>query len=384
MMIHSRISRMGLLAPAVALLAFASAGPLTAASEEETGRKYHEELSKQYRVYKDARVTEIGEKVKHVTGIHDVEFFAIDMGKDDAPNAFQIPNHIYATKSLLKDFDDISLTFIMGHEMGHQAGHHLAKQNKKNQQTGLLAVLVGTIFGVRPNTAGDIAINIAGGAMVNSYSRGQENEADLFGLNVIHDLGIPFKKAAEAFQKLGGGRSENSTLNALFGSHPMMKDRIERTGSADEWLQQRPVDVYESSGRDIAVIWKHPGEDPIDQNTAKLRQEVRLEMQRRGYRPAADTQTKIWTMLSRVESLDAAGLAKVSNELGAKWLMTSTNLKFGKDNEWEGTAIDGHGGTRVKIKWKFKDAAGLADYFELAVKNISAGMFDKDGNPIKK
>ncbi len=351
-----------------------SAAPAAAFNEEEYGRRFHAEISKKYRVYEDPRLTEIGRRVSEVAHVRGVRFFAVDMGKDEQLNAFQVPGHIYATKSLLKEFDDISLTFIMGHELGHESGRHLSRQVRRNQTAGVAAVLLGAIFGVKSNTVGDYAINLAGLAYVNQYSQAQEREADLFGLNVLHDLGIPFEKAAEAFKKLGGGRSESRTLNAVFGSHPTMRERIQRSGSAEEWLSMRAVDIYEGEGRRIAVLWRYTGDDPMPEGERRLREELRKEMSALGYTRRDPGSPRVWTALSRAEKLDAAGLRSLGEALGADWLMIQSGLD--QRRGWSGQVVGLERMVRVPVSWKFRQPSEIPGFFRLSIDNIASGKHD--------
>lgn len=364
-----------LLAAAAALSTLLlGASPAAAFDEEEYGRRFHEEISKKYRVYEDPRLTEIGRRVSEVAQVRGVKFYALDMGKDEQLNAFQVPGHIYATKSLLKEFDDISLTFIMGHELGHESGRHLSRQVRRNQTAGIAAVLLGAIFGVKSNTVGDYAINLAGLAYINQYSQEQEREADLFGLNVLYDLGIPFEKAAEAFKKLGGDRKESRTLNAVFGSHPMMRERIQRTGSASEWLTMRPVDIYEGNGRRIAVLWRYTGDDPMGENEKRLRAELRREMTARGYTYRDPGSPRVWTALSRAEKLDAVGLRALGDALGAQWLMIQSGLDSRRG--WSGQVVGLERMVRVPVAWKFRQPGEIVDFFQVSIENISSGRHD--------
>ncbi|MCC6484364.1 MAG: M48 family metalloprotease [Armatimonadetes bacterium] len=344
----------------VSLALVAAPSSSYALNEQKLGEQYHQELQKQYRVYKDPRVTEIGRRVSDVAGIHDVEFFAIDMGRNDQPNAFQIPNHIYATKSLLKEFDDTALTFILGHELGHQNGHHLAKQVKKNQTIGIGAAILGAIIGVRPNTVGDYAINIAGGALVNQYSREQETEADTFGLEVLHDLGIPYQKAADSFKKLAGDRKEDKTMNTLFGSHPLMAKRIQNAASAGEWLGMRAVDVFDGPAGHFAVVWPHPTEGELPPDLQRLRQSVRVELSRQGIKLAVNQPSStlpIWTRLSRLEVLEGQDIDYVASQIKADRMIAGTRIDKGR---WQGVILDAGRKERQDINWDATNPARLA------------------------
>lgn len=327
--------------------------PARAIDEDAVGRDYHRQLSKEYRVYENDRMTRIGKQVSDVAGISGVQFFGIDMGSKDQPNAFQIPNHIYATKSLLKDFDDVALTFIVAHELGHQAGHHLAKQMNQNQRTAIGAALLGAIFGIRSNSVGGFAINLAGGAIINQYSRGQEEEADLYGLMIIHDMGISFKEAAASFKKLGGDRSESRTLNALFGTHPVMRDRIGRAETADKWLVMRPVDIVSRGNRSVALVWPHPGEDSISKTQSELRTSAIRQLTDDGYSvKALGSNNRLWTKLFRLESLQSGDLGQVRSALGVDGFASANRIRGGKleaslwktgDSKWKPVKWDANG-----------------------------------------
>lgn len=348
-----------------------AAGPTLALDEEKIGNDYHKELCKKYKVYETPRVTEAGRKVCDVAGISNVKFYAIDMGKDDSPNAFQIPGHIYATKSLLKELDDISLIFILGHELGHESGHHLAKQTKKNQSLGIFAAILEVATGVKANSVGDIVINIAGGAILNKYSRTQESEADVFGLQVIHDLGIPFSKAAESFRKIGGGRSENRTLNSLFGSHPMMKDRISRADTADKWLMMRATDIYRSASKNIAVIWPFYGENPFPAALSKQRTALVPEMARLGFDASVPNKSlPIWTKLSRLEALAPEPTAELGKVLNAEMLVDISAIN--KKDEWQVCVFDVKNARRMQLQWKSPNPTKLASLIKDAVRAPSS------------
>ncbi len=347
------------MAAAVCVLAAYSPEPALALNEKEAGNQYHQQLSREYKVTKDARVTELGKKVGEFSGAYDVEYYAIDLGKDDQPNAFQTPYHIYATKSLLKDFDDISLTYILAHEMGHQVGHHLVKQNKKNQTIGIGAAILQTVFGIGSSTLGGYAINIAGGALINKYSREQEQEADLFGLEVIHDMGIPFAKAADSFRKLGGSSGGSRTMNSLFGSHPLMKDRIGRAETADKWLTMRAADLYKSDKQTIAVVWPYMIEKPLSANTQSLRDGLKAQMSSAGYRHAApDGKAPIWAKMHRLEELDPDDVGEVASTLGANRLVVLKSVD--KKNKAKVAVLSPGASKRSDVEWKDLKPQSLA------------------------
>lgn len=352
------------------LLAVASVGILLggqrafAIDERKIGDDYAKQLAKQYKVYEDPRVTEIGNKISEVAGITGMHFYAIDEGKQDQPNAFQIPYHIYATKSLLKLMDNTSLSFILGHEMGHQMYHHLAKQMQHDQNTSIFAAILGAVVGIRPNTAGDFALQIAGGALINKYSRKQEGQADVFGLEVIHDLGIPFTTAAASFKKLGADH-QSRFMNSLFGNHPMMKDRISKADTANKWLFMRPTDVFKSPNGNVAVVWPFVGEGTPTEQVRSLRAGLRDAMELRGYTLSEPSQyLRIWAKLHMIYELPPDVVSNVAHDLGAQWLVDAEDVSSG--NDVHGYVFDIRNGTRVEAKWTPRDGAQLGSLIQQA------------------
>ncbi len=355
----------------LAAIAVGTAVPVVALNETKVGEQYHQELSKKYRVYKDQRVVDIGQRVSDAAGIHGVDFYAIDMGREDSANAFQIPNHVYATKTLLREFDDAGVTFILAHELGHQNGHHLAKQQKKNQTIGIGAALLGALFGVKSNSVGDYAISIAGGAMANSYSRTQETEADVFGLQVLHDLGVSYDAAAESFKKLKGKSKEDKTTNALFGSHPLLSARIDRAQSADKWLGMRQVDIFTGPVGSIAVIWPSSGDEPLPSEVQRLRRDLKDELRQGGYRLAerqAGPSDRIWTKLLRVEELDGPDSEELARVIGADYIVSAKSINKGT---WTGVTVDIAGKERKAIEWDATSPSKLASKIADAARKVT-------------
>jgi STE24 endopeptidase len=81
--------------------------------------------------------------------------------------------------------------------------------------------------------------------VTNAYSRWQEHQADVFGLEVIHGI-VPDSKevASHAFQVLGEVSLDEPNPNPFIEfwlySHPSISERIAFTQSYDPWSSGTP------------------------------------------------------------------------------------------------------------------------------------------------
>ena len=102
-------------------------------------------------------------------------------------NAFALPGgQIFITAALLNKLEtEAQLAGVLGHEVGHVIGRHSAEHLAKQKLTQGLISAVGV--GVDPN-AGRMAASI--GQMINmKYGRGDELEADKFGIALMSEAG---------------------------------------------------------------------------------------------------------------------------------------------------------------------------------------------------
>lgn len=106
----------------------------------------------------------------------------------DVVNAFALPGgYVYVTRGLLAlAKDEAEVAGVLAHEIGHVTAHHSAERQTRQTITGLLAAGVGLVLG--SPELGQIA-ELGGGALVASYSRGQELEADQLGIATLERAG---------------------------------------------------------------------------------------------------------------------------------------------------------------------------------------------------
>jgi len=126
----------------------------------------------------------------------------------------------------LKLTDD-EAAIVMGHEIAHALREHgrerLAKSNLTNAGAKALGFGLSAIFGIDPNltnTATGIGANLA----ILKFSRGDETEADLVGLDIVARAGYDPRAGVALWQKMGMV-SKNAPMEWL-STHPAGKSRI--------------------------------------------------------------------------------------------------------------------------------------------------------------
>jgi len=146
-------------------------------------------------------------------------------------NAYAFPGgSIACTRGILLSLDnEAELAALLGHELGHVNARHTAQQMSKGILTqavvGGLSVLVGT----RGATYGELASQlgmIGAGALLASYSRDNEREADALGMEYMVQTGYGPQGMIGLMDMLRGlSKSKPSTIELMFATHPMSDER---------------------------------------------------------------------------------------------------------------------------------------------------------------
>jgi predicted Zn-dependent protease len=152
------------------------------------------------------------------------------LGDSKTVNAFALPGgQIFITEGLMNRLDnEAQLAGVLGHEIGHVINRHSAQQMAKGQLGQLLTVAVGVGAGGNDDR-GQKAQLIA--AMVNhmsqlKFSRGDESEADRYGLKYMAEAGYDpsaMLDVMKILEKASGDRNPPEFL----ATHPLPKARLE-------------------------------------------------------------------------------------------------------------------------------------------------------------
>ena len=146
-------------------------------------------------------------------------------------NAYAFPGgSIAITRGiLLKIENEAELAALIGHELGHVNARHTAESMSKGVLTravvGGIAAYVGSANQGYGNIASQVGM-LGAGALLASYSRENEREADRLGLDYMVKAGYSpdgFVGLMDILQSLH--KSKPSAIELMFATHPMSDER---------------------------------------------------------------------------------------------------------------------------------------------------------------
>jgi len=143
-------------------------------------------------------------------------------------NAFCMPGGKIAFFTGILDklqLSDDEAAMVMGHEMAHALREHARARIAKSQATGVGLSIAAQLFGL--GQLGDVAANVGTQLLTLKFSRDDEIEADLVGLELAARAGYnPDASVSlwEKMQRAAGGAGGPAFLS----THPAQPDRIRR------------------------------------------------------------------------------------------------------------------------------------------------------------
>ncbi|SFB86728.1 Zn-dependent protease with chaperone function [Polaromonas sp. OV174] len=127
----------------------------------------------------------------------------------------------------LKLSDD-EAAMIMGHEMAHALREHARARIAKSQGTGTLLSLGAQLLGL--GQLGDVAASIGTQLLTLRFSRDDETDADLVGLELAARAGYNPQAAVSLWEKMGQA-SAGAGGPSFLSTHPSGPDRIQQLQS---------------------------------------------------------------------------------------------------------------------------------------------------------
>ncbi|BBO75280.1 peptidase M48 [Desulfosarcina widdelii] len=147
-------------------------------------------------------------------------------------NAYAFPGgSIACTRGILLDLEnEAELGALLGHELGHVNARHTAaimsKAQVANMAVGGLAILTSVAVG---STAGNLAGQLGqlgSGALLASYSRDNERQADSLGMEYMARSGYGPQGMVGLMEMLNNmNQHKTSSVELLFATHPMSAER---------------------------------------------------------------------------------------------------------------------------------------------------------------
>ena len=148
-------------------------------------------------------------------------------------NAYAFPGgSIAVTRGILLSLEnEAELAALLGHELGHVNARHTAQQMSKGMVTqavvGGLSVLAGTQGRMYGQVASQLG-TIGAGALLASYSRNNEREADALGMQYMVSTGYGSQGFIGLMDLLRSlGKHKPNAIELMFATHPMSEERYQ-------------------------------------------------------------------------------------------------------------------------------------------------------------
>ena len=239
-------------------------------------------------------------------------------------NAYAFPGgSIACTRGILLDLEnEAELGALLGHELGHVNARHTAaimsKAQVTNMAVGGLAILTSVAVG---STAGNLAGQLGqlgSGALLASYSRDNERQADSLGMEYMARSGYGPQGMVGLMEMLNSmNQHKTSSVELLFATHPMSAERY-RTA-----VNQATNDYQRYNGQPL-------NRERYMDNTAGLRK------MKGAIKKMQDGETAMGKEeYSQAESLFKEALAQAPEDYVGLLLMAKCQLMQKKDAEAE-------------------------------------------------
>ncbi len=142
-------------------------------------------------------------------------------------NAFCMPGGKIAFYTGILDqlkLTDDEAAMVMGHEMAHALREHARAQMAKSQATNIGLRLGAQLLGL--GDWGNAAASLGGQLLSLKFSRGDESDADLVGLEMAARAGYQPQAAVSLWRKMGEATGGGSSGLAFLSTHPSGPQRI--------------------------------------------------------------------------------------------------------------------------------------------------------------
>lgn len=153
-------------------------------------------------------------------------------------NAYAFPGgSIAATRGILLALEnEAQLAALLGHELGHVNARHTAEQMSKGVLTNAFVGGVAAFAGTKSSALGNLANKlgmVSAGALLASYSRDNEREADALGLKYMVQSDYNptgFVGLMDMLRRMS--KYKPGAIELMFATHPMSDERYQTTVKA--------------------------------------------------------------------------------------------------------------------------------------------------------
>ena len=121
--------------------------------------------------------------------------------------------------------NDDEVAMIMGHEMAHALREHARERLAKSQATGIGLSIASQLLGL--GQLGDVAANLGTQLLTLKYSRDDETESDLVGLEIAARGGYKPEASVTLWQKMQAASGGSGGSPSFLSTHPSGANRIQ-------------------------------------------------------------------------------------------------------------------------------------------------------------
>lgn len=217
------------------LLVVLTACSISDEQEVAFGRENAQKINEAIPLVTDPRATaylsDLGRSIASRTSRSDLEWHFAIVNSDEV-NAFALPGgYIYVNRGLVERAQRLEqLAGVLGHEIGHVVERHSVEQMKKTTVANVVVTLICSVTSLCESGISQVAINVAGSAILARYSRADEIEADSQAVVNVVNAGIHPSGIPEFFEALLLERGRNPSLfDTFFASHPVEETRVSYT-----------------------------------------------------------------------------------------------------------------------------------------------------------
>jgi len=207
--------------------------------------------------------------------------FTIKVIDSEEINAFALPGGFFFVNTgiITAADNEAELASVMAHEIGHVAARHGMKAQTKgdlvNYASIPMMIFLGGWTGYAIRQGAQLAIPMG----FLTFSRANEAEADMLGLQYMYKTGYDPNSFVDFFEKVESQEKRKpGSMSKVFSSHPPTGDRIKATQkNISEHLKERPEYVVNTSefndvkARVLAMHGRKGASDPKDPNKPTLR-----------------------------------------------------------------------------------------------------------------
>ena len=202
----------------------------------QMGATAYDSMKKEQKVNSDKKVNAYvscisNALLKHLPGDLAHQNWEVTVFKDDSPNAFALPGaKIGVHTGMLKVASTQGqLAAVVGHEIGHVWANH-GNERMSQQSIAQMGMQIVTVLAGEPSAEKQMALSALGVATqgtVLKFSRDQEKEADVMGLEMMAKAGFDPQQAVALWEKMAQ-QSGAKRVPEFMSTHPSEETRIRK------------------------------------------------------------------------------------------------------------------------------------------------------------